>query len=1109
MKARGSAQDPLWYKDAIVYETHVKAFFDSNNDGIGDFTGLTEKLDYLQNLGVTCLWLLPFFPSPLRDDGYDISDYCNVHPSYGTLDDFKRFIGAAHDRGLQVLIELVINHTSDQHPWFQAARRAAPGSPERDFYVWSDTDQKYRDARIIFTDTEKSNWAWDPEAKAYYWHRFFSHQPDLNFDNPAVLDEVVKAMRFWLDLGVDGLRLDAIPYLVEREGTNCENLAETHDLIRRIRRELDARYSGRMFLAEANQWPADVRAYFGHGDECHMAFHFPLMPRIFMALRLEDRHPITEILAQTPEIPQTCQWGLFLRNHDELTLEMVTDEERDYMYLAYSADPQMRINVGIRRRLAPLMDNNRRRIELMNSLLFSFPGTPIIYYGDEIGMGDNIYLGDRNGVRTPMQWTADRSGGFSRANPARLFSPPIMDPVYGYEAINVEAQQSDPSSLLHWMRNMIALRKLFRLFGRGTIDFLSPENRKVLAYIRKYRGDQILCVANLSRFSQPVELDLSPLFGMTPVEMLGYTEFPRIGREPYRLTLSPYSFFWFEMQGQPEPLEVRATPAETPTPAALVVEGGWEVLFASRNRATLESSALPAFLRKQQWFGGKSRHIETTQIVDWGWLLTGASPCALVLVRVSYAGGGRDTYFVPLSVALGAQADALAQAHPGAVVAALRHGSGVGVLYDGMTDDAACQALLESIANRREFACGEGVIRSFPTTVFDETRGSAQGPLKVARSSADKSNTSILYGGRLILKLFRRLEEGPNPYFETCRYLTEETTYDRIPRLAGGMEYAERAGAGASTLAVLQEWVANQGDGWKSTLEELGRYYEQASLVREEPEDLSTDGRSLVELADMEIPASARDRIGIYLDAAATLGRRTGEMHLALAAQTADPAFAPAPFAPSDAEKFLAALREHAARVFETLKASLPALADDVVDRAALVLSQRRRLIDRFRDLGQTDLKFVCIRLHGDYHLGQVLWVNNDFVLLGFEGESARPLEERRAKQPALKDVASMLRSFSYAVYAGLLNYTSRRAEEYDRLLPWAAFWEKWVSVAFLRAYLETTRGAAFLPGDPRQLRQLLDAFLLDKALNELTYELNNRPSWVRIPLRGILAFTG
>jgi maltose alpha-D-glucosyltransferase / alpha-amylase len=567
VKKAGSASDPLWYKDAVIYELHVRAFQDSNADGIGDFPGLISRLDYLQDLGVTCLWLLPFFPSPLRDDGYDIANYIDVNPSYGTLDDFKRFLDEAHRRGMQVMIELVINHTSDQHPWFKTARLAAPGSPERDYYVWSDTDQLYKDARIIFTDTEKSNWTWDDIAKQYYWHRFFAHQPDLNFDNPAVIEEVLTAMRFWLDLGVDALRMDAIPYLVERDGTSCENLPETHVAIKKIRAAIDAEYSGRLILAEANQWPADVRPYFGDGDECHMAFHFPLMPRIYMALRQEDRLPITDIMAQTPPIPDNCQWGLFLRNHDELTLEMVTADERDYMYYAYSADPRMRVNVGIRRRLAPLVDNNRRRIELLNSLLLSFPGTPIMYYGDEIGMGDNIYLGDRNGVRTPMQWNPDRNAGFSTAVPAKLYFPVIMDPIWGYQAINVEAQLSDQSSLLHWTRNMIALRKLFRVFGRGTLEFLSPANRKVLAYIRHYddgsgNTETVLCVANLSRFAQPVLLDLTHLVGMVPVEMLGYVPFPPITEQPYSITLTPYSFFWLELQPAPE----------APRPPALVSE---------------------------------------------------------------------------------------------------------------------------------------------------------------------------------------------------------------------------------------------------------------------------------------------------------------------------------------------------------------------------------------------------------------------------------------------------------------------------------------------------------------------------------------------------------
>src|SRR5246127_2047557 len=522
--------DPLWYKDAIIYQLHIKAFFDSNDDGIGDFRGLTEKLDYIKDLGVNTIWLLPFYPSPLRDDGYDVADYTNANPFCGTRGDFPHFVREAHRRDLRVITELIVNHTSDQHPWFQAARRAPKGSNKRDYYVWSYTPDKYKGTRIIFTDTEKSNWTWDEVAKAYYWHRFFSHQPDLNFDNPLVIEEVLKAMRFWLDMGVDGLRLDAIPYLVERDGTNSENLPETHAIIKKLRAAIDEGYANRLILAEANQWPADVRPYFGDGDECHMAFHFPLMPRIYMALRQEDRLPVTDIMAQTPSIPDNCQWGLFLRNHDELTLEMVTADERDYMYFAYSADPRMRINVGIRRRLAPLVDNNRRRIELLNSLLLSFPGTPILYYGDEIGMGDNIYLGDRNGVRTPMQWTSDRNAGFSKCDPARLYFPVIMDPIWGYQAINVEAQLADPSSLLHWTRNMINLRKLFQVFGRGSLEFLHPENRKVLAYIRCYQApdghtETVLCVANLSRFAQPAALDLSKFAGMQPVEMLGYIPF--------------------------------------------------------------------------------------------------------------------------------------------------------------------------------------------------------------------------------------------------------------------------------------------------------------------------------------------------------------------------------------------------------------------------------------------------------------------------------------------------------------------------------------------------------------------------------------------------------
>jgi maltose alpha-D-glucosyltransferase/alpha-amylase len=538
--------DPLWYKDAIIYELHVKAFHDSTGDGIGDFKGLAEKLDYVADLGVTAIWLLPFYPSPLRDDGYDIADYTNVHPDYGTLRDFRGFVREAHRRGIRVITELVINHTSDQHPWFIESRSSRT-SPKRSWYVWSDTDQRYADARIIFTDTEASNWAWDNESRQYYWHRFFSHQPDLNFDNPQVIRAMLRVMRFWLDLGVDGLRLDAVPYLVEREGTTGENLPETHAVLKILRAQMDQRHPNRMLLAEANQWPPDVRPYFGDGDECHMAFHFPLMPRLWIALRREDRYPIIDIMEQTPEIPDDCQWALFLRNHDELTLEMVSNEERDYMYAEYASDSRMRINLGIRRRLAPLVDNSRRRIELMNSLLLSLKGTPVLYYGDEIGMGDNVFLGDRNGVRTPMQWTGDRNAGFSTADIHALYSPVVADPVYGYQAVNVEAQQRIPGSLLNWTKRIIRVRRAYPVFGRGSLEFLAPDNRRVIAYLREHEGVTLLCVANLSRFAQYVELDLKRFDGRVPVELIGRVHFPPIGELPYLLTLGPHDFLWFEL----------------------------------------------------------------------------------------------------------------------------------------------------------------------------------------------------------------------------------------------------------------------------------------------------------------------------------------------------------------------------------------------------------------------------------------------------------------------------------------------------------------------------------------------------------------------------------
>lgn len=1098
VKKPGSATDPLWYKDAIIYELHVRAFHDSNNDGIGDFPGLIEKLDYLQELGVTCLWLLPFFPSPLRDDGYDISDYRSVNPSYGTIEDFQRFLDEAHARGLQVMIELVINHSSDQHPWFQRARHAPAGSPERDFYVWSDSDQKYKDARIIFTDTEKSNWTWDPVAQQYYWHRFFSHQPDLNFDNPQVLEEVISVMRFWLDMGVDGLRLDAIPYLVERDGTNCENLSETHVLIKAVRKAMEDGYLGRMILAEANQWPEDVRPYFGDGDECHMAFHFPLMPRIYMALRQEDRLPITDIIAQTPDIPENCQWGIFLRNHDELTLEMVSEDERDYMYLAYSADPRMRINIGIRRRLAPLVDNNRRRIELLNSLLFSFPGTPILYYGDEIGMGDNIYLGDRNGVRTPMQWTADRNAGFSRANPAKLFSPVIMDPLWGYEAINVEAQQGDASSLLNWMRNMIALRKLFQVFGRGSLKFLEAENRKVLSYLRELDGERVLCVANLSRFAQPVALDLSDYAGMVPVEMLGYVEFPTIGKDAYPLTLGPYGFLWLELQPGEEPVEV---PPPVPMEERLHVndERDWGGVLTGKGVGLLQY-LLPEYVQRQRWFGGKSRAIATVRVTDWTLVEQGRT--ALVWVKVEFEAGGPDLYLMPLGMSFGAEAEQLLQHAGNSVLTQVFRGDGAGVLHDGLMRDQACSALLGMIANGERVATQSGEVYGEKSRFFAEIEGPATESRLPRRSTAEQSNSSIFFGDRMIMKLFRRQQMGPNPDTEIGRFLTEKTEFRNIAAFGGSIEYSPKESASA-TLAMLQAAVPNEGDGWEWTLEELDRYYE-SSVAMEFPELSLPPNASLREKLE-EIPEAAREHAGLSMEAASMLGRRTAEMHLALASDPGEPDFAPEVMESEDLIALQFELAQNAGRAFDALKANLARLPDDAVEAAGLVLSRRTALLERFSQLTAVQDAGAKIRVHGDYHLGQVLRSKGDFVILDFEGEPARTLSERRAKQSPLKDVAGMVRSFSYAAYSAMTHFIARRPADADVLEPWARLWETSVMSEYLRAYRDTMEGSSIVPQTLEGFEAMLRIFTLDKALYELNYELNHRPDWVSVPLNGIL----
>jgi len=1038
--------ESTWYKDAVIYEMHVRAFMDANGDGVGDFRGLIQKLDYIAELGVTAIWLLPFYPSPGKDDGYDIADYHNVNPAYGTVGDVSRLVREAHKRGLRVITELVCNHTSDQHPWFQRARRARKGTSTRDFYVWSQTYDRYRDARIIFKDFETSNWAWDEVAQAYYWHRFYTHQPDLNFENPRVELELMRVVDHWLGMGIDGLRLDAIPYLYEREGTNCENLPESHQFVKRLRKHIDTHFENRMLLAEANQWPEDAVTYFGDGDECHMAYHFPLMPRLFMSLHLEDRFPIIDIMAQTPSIPETAQWAVFLRNHDELTLEMVTDEERDYMWRVYSSDQVARINLGIRRRLAPLMQNNRRRIELMNALLFSMPGTPVVYYGDEIGMGDNIYLGDRNGVRTPMQWSGDRNAGFSEANRQRLYLPVIVDPEYHYEAVNVEAQAANSQSLLSWMKRLIALRKSHAAFGRGTLQFLHPENRKVLAFVRTHGEERILVVANLSRFSQFVQLDLTPFKGLVPIEMFGFIEFPPVTEAPYQVTLGPHSFYWFSLQPVRKPLEVRQGRLEDVP--ELVLSDGLEGLLRGVDSERLEE-ILPSYISSQRWFGAKARRLRSVRIFDSMPITRGRRTTYVAVLEIQYVEGDPDFYVLPLTTAHGKLAEQVLERAPWAAVARIEEPPDT-IVIDALADPAFSEALLESITRRRRFRGEKGDLVTLPAPLL-RTLHKEHLDLAPALSHAEQSNSSVVFGERLIMKVYRRLEDGINPDLEVGRFLTERTTFRNIAPVAGSIIY-RRGPSAAAVMGMLQQYVPHRGDAWTHVV-------------------------ALLE----------RERGGVFHDEARLLGRRTAELHLALASDPDDSAFAPEPTTMLDARSAYQSIRSLASQVMDLFRRS--ALASE--PEGVALLERWKFIQDRVRALLGSPITARRIRVHGDFHLGQVLWTGDDFVLIDFEGEPARTLHERRTKRWTMKDVAGMLRSFHYAAE------TAKADPD----------WVPEVSDAYLQGYMETAGigGASFMSATADETRLLLDVMLIEKALYELRYELNNRPAWAGIPVRGLL----
>lgn len=1088
--------DPLWYKDAVIYELHVKAFFDSNSDGVGDFPGLIAKLDYLQELGVNTLWLLPFYPSPMRDDGYDIAAYRDVHPAYGTMSDFRAFMREAGRRGIRVITELVLNHTSDQHPWFQAARRAARGSAKRAYYVWSDTDSRYAGTRIIFTDSEKTNWAWDETAKAYYWHRFFFHQPDLNFDNPHVLKAMMRVMRFWLDAGVDGLRLDAVPYLCEREGTSNENLPETHAVIKRMRAGLDRHYNGRVFLAEANQWPEEVREYFGDGDECHMAYHFPLMPRMYMAIAQEDRHPIVEIMEQTPDIPDNCQWVTFLRNHDELTLEMVTNRERDYLYQAYAMEQQARLNLGIRRRLAPLMNNERPKIELMNLLLMTLPGSSVIYYGDEIGMGDNLQLGDRNGVRTPMQWSGAANGGFSRADQEKLYLPVIDDPEFGYGAVNVEAQSRNPSSLLQWTRRLIAMRKANPAFGRGTLRFLQPGNRKILAFLREYAGESLLCVANLARAPQAVELDLGTFKGRVPVELMGRSRFPPIGELPYLLTLGGYGFYAFRLAADVEaPVWHEERPLPPDLPVLVLDDAGWRNLFAPGStetetsqlmtrqvRGQLEGHIVPRFFRNQAWFLDQGQGVERFEfgvMREWS---TQSGSWVFTALDVVLVNGEIYRYALPLALAWEDEDEGRVAALLPAALAKVRRRARVGILFDAVWDDAFCCSLVQSMEQgiRRPF--GQGELRFHATGAFPDNPCQTAVP-SIVRSVTERGRLRINVSDQLVLKAYRWLLAGIHPELEVSRFLTEVAKFPHIPQLAGTVEYASKQGSPV-TLAILERYTENQGNARDHVLDYLERHLDEC---RASPERLPNT------------------RHAGQIRLMTTLGLRTAQFHQALAMPDAAGAFGTEPVSASDVADWVNQARRRLDLALDLLGMRLPYLPQAVRPAAEALLALRPKLYRRIVRAAAIKVEAAKARCHGDFHLGQVWLSKNDLLLANYGGEPGHSWSKRREKDCPLRDVASMLLSISDTASVALDRVAGDSAQVTEQLRPHAAAWETLLSKAYLRSYRKAMSGHGLLLPNQATAAVLLKLFLADKALAKLHIELEQRAGTLGNTLRTMI----
>lgn len=1086
--------EPLWYKDAIIYELSVRSFYDSNGDGIGDFQGLMQKLDYLEDLGVNTLWILPFYPSPLKDDGYDVIDYTDVHPDYGTLTDFKEFLKEAHRRGIRIITELILNHTSDQHPWFKKARKSKPGSRMRDFYVWSDTPNKYKEARVIFTDDNNTNWSWDNEAKAYYWHRFHAYQPELNFENPEVQMELMKVVDFWLKLGVDGFRLSSVAFLFEEEGSSCENLPQTHAFLKRLRAHIDRHYKSRILLAEANLWPEDAATYFGtKNDECHMNFYFPLMPRLFLGLRTEDSYPIVDIMEQTPAIADTAQWALFLRNHDELGLDMVTDEEKDYLFKAYATDSNAKQNLGIRRRLAPMLGNDRRKIELLYTLLLSLPGTPIIYYGDEIGMGDNVYLGDRFGVRTPMQWNMNSNAGFSTANPQRLYLPVITDPVYRFESVNVAAQEENTSSLIWWMKQLIAMRKRLNVFGRGSMKFIDSTNAKVLCFERRFDKQTIIVVANLSQFSQYTTLKLKDFKNSDITEVFSQNRFSNVGDGEYSITIGPYGYFWLQVDAA----EKKKKEEENAELYLHKTDISWERLLTNYNEVRiLERKVFITFMRKCRWFGGKAKVITKVNVAKVIPIKIEGITYYFTIVEVSYAQRLPELYFIPLSfVSVDAVVDKVEYTAQSVLCRADIQGKS-GFIIDASYDRTFRDFLFISMEKNHRVKSEDGVLE-FNASVFAKIDIKKGVESKILKS--DQSNTAIIYNDKYFFKFYRRVEMEINPELEMMRFLSEHTSFTNSPRYSGSVEFKDATGK-VLVFGLMQEKVENQGDARGMALDSVGRFFERVMTKAKNEKLPKLVNKPAIRFE--ESPEIIQEFIGRgFYERVVRLGQRTAEMHLALASDAADPAFTPETFTANYQRAMYSSLRKLVRDRLNLLENSMHKLDADTQVLGKKILSMEKTILECFKEVYEVRIEAIKTRIHGDFHLGQVLFTGKDFFMIDFEGEPGFSFSERRLKKNPFKDVAGMMRSFHYAAFGKILINENYRDRDLEFLEAWADQWQHYVSRYYLGAYMERMGLGNKLT---YEYDMLVRTFLIEKAVYELGYELNGRPEWTKIPLRGI-----